>query len=372
MLVLAEAAAFGCGRTALDGRRVEGSAETPDARSWLDGRRLDGSAVATDTRAPCTPGPSQPASLIAIDKYFPVEQLAAAGGLVFTIVESYGDSPAPIGHIASISVATSAMATTEVGEYFPLALTAYSGGVLVPAGKMVVTGNAWSVRPTQVIRFSPVDRSWSLLTDPSLESSSSINAVAGNENLRAFWIRSDRETGERLLERWEPSGVVTRLVTANSDMTGLQASNSTVYWRGVNADGYPAFQSVPVTGGDPMPVWQATSSASSESVALIGQDDGSLYFFYTSVGPAGIMAVSKADGVFRTVVPDSTPSTFAMDATHVYWWTLNDQYTLFRASNDGGPTETLYHGRLLSAVALDECNVYWLVANPCEIFYQAK
>jgi hypothetical protein len=36
--------------------------------------------------------------------------------LVFTIVESYGDSPAPIGHVASISVSTSEMATTEVSQ----------------------------------------------------------------------------------------------------------------------------------------------------------------------------------------------------------------------------------------------------------------
>jgi hypothetical protein len=44
-----------------------------------------------------------------------------------------------------------------------------------------------------------------------------------------------------------------------------------------------------------------------------------------------------------------------------------ESYHIWMTVDTEEPTETVYHGRLLSAVALDECNVYWLVDNPCEM-----
>src|SRR5450631_1904500 len=367
VLALTAVATSGCGRTPLGGLRAHG------ATAAADTSRPEASAAEAVRRTSCTRGPSDPASLLLIDDYSLVQGVAAADGLVFTIVENYGASPAPFSHIATLTVATGEVTTTEIGEHFPMGLSAYSGGVLVPAGKVVVNGNAWSVYPSEVIRFVAGDQSWSLLTDPAEDASSSVGAAVGNDALQAFWLRADRGSGQQVIERWDPSGGTTQLVRSDGPMSGLQATHSTLYWCGVNPDGYSAFLSKPVAGGTPGVVWHATSSSPAESVALVGHDDRDLYFIHTTdAGGPGIMAVSQAGGAPRTVVSGVRPTTFATDGTHVYWWTLDDQSTLFRSPTAGGPIETVYHGRSLSAVALDECNVYWLVGNPYEIYYRAK
>jgi hypothetical protein len=357
----------GCGRTPLGDLGADGG------NAATDTGHPDASGVEALRGPSCERGPSEPTSLLVIDNYFPVQGLAAAQGLVFTIVESYGASPAPFSHIATITAATREVTTTEIGDNFPLSLSAYSGGVLVAAGKVVVNGNAWSVSPTEVIRFVPSDHSWSLLTAPTQGSSSTIATLAGNDALQAFWASADRKTGEWLLERWDPSGQTTQLIRSPDPIWGLQASHSDVYWSGLDGAGRPEFMSVPASGGPTRVVWRAANNSGSDSVAIVGHDDNDLYFIHTgNAGTPGIMAVSESGGAPRIVVPDVRPTTFATDGAHVYWWTLDDQYTLFRSPTGGGPVESVYHGRLLSAVALDECNIYWLLANPCEIYYRAK
>ena len=59
---------------------------------------------------------------------------------------------------------------------------------------------------------------------------------------------------------------------------------------------------------------------------------------------------------------------------HVDWTGFEEQETLRRTPKRGGPTESLWSVpiRWIQAVAVDACNVYWVAANPYEVFFRAK
>lgn len=74
-------------------------------------------------------------------------------------------------------------------------------------------------------------------------------------------------------------------------------------------------------------------------------------------------------------ISDYLPLHVEVDGPYVHWWTVASQHVLLRASTGGGPAETLWStdsGRFIQAMALDECNVYWLAADPSEIYFRAK
>jgi hypothetical protein len=77
------------------------------------------------------------------------------------------------------------------------------------------------------------------------------------------------------------------------------------------------------------------------------------------------------------VIPDADPfwlDSSTVDDTHIYWVGFDDQYTLRRTPKQGGKTESLWTDsrRPIQALTADACNVYWIPANPPEIYYRAK
>jgi hypothetical protein len=103
-------------------------------------------------------------------------------------------------------------------------------------------------------------------------------------------------------------------------------------------------------------------------------DDERLYYRDPNLG---VMSMTKQGGDRKTALRWAKPLLFdssTIDASNIYWVDADTPSSLLRTSKDRGTTETLWlvTGRTIQAVAVDACNVYWVVSNPQEIYYRGK
>jgi hypothetical protein len=133
------------------------------------------------------------------------------------------------------------------------------------------------------------------------------------------------------------------------------------------------FQSMPMHGGTPTVLLESTTPYP-ESPELVEQDDEHLYYFVTNGIPAGIQVIAKAGGQRKMIVSDVTPMLVRVDHAYVYWSDVATRDQLVRRGKAGGPIESLWSaaGRFVRDLTFDDCNIYWSVTNPAEIYYRAK
>jgi hypothetical protein len=115
-------------------------------------------------------------------------------------------------------------------------------------------------------------------------------------------------------------------------------------------------------------------SRDDDEPGLLGVDRDSLYYDFYRGYDSGILAVPLGGGAVATVVPNAARrSKVAISRSYLYWVDFEDPTLLLRAPKKGGPIETIWNQdqRHMDSLVVDECNLYWTVANPSELFIRS-
>lgn len=364
---------IGCGR----GLRAGVDAQWVHDAGWVQ------DTVSSDTGAascapvatsPCLPGPSEPTSLGLLWDILNVYGLAPAGGQVFVAVEPM---QAFQGCIVQISLGTREANVFDLPGAMPLEMQVQAGALFYAPSSSDPASSLGYVAP-KVTRWDLQTGETRELQNPDGFSSPTIWPLTGNAKAEIFWGLSE---GERLaIAKWDPCTRETALLIEGQDVVSLFADASTLFWQAPKdgrASGRIAFWSMPITGG-PVSLLLEIAGMSWNGPGLLAIDDEDLYYLIDN-DPirSGILAMPKQGGESRTVIPDAWPlrmDSSTIDDTHIYWTGSEEQETLRRTPKRGGPTESLWSVpiRSIQAVAVDACNVYWVAANPFEVFFRAK
>lgn len=364
---------IGCGR----GLRAGVDAQWVHDAGWVQ------DTVSSDTGAascapvatsPCLPGPSEPTSLGLLGDILNVYGLAPAGGQVFVAVEPM---EAFQGRIVQISLGTREANVFDLPGAMPLEMQVQAGALFYAPSASDPASSSGYVAP-KVTRRDLQTGETRELQNPDGFSSPTLWPLTGNAKAEIFWGLSE---GERLaIAKWNPCTRETALLIEGQDVVSLFADASTLFWQAPKdgrASGRIAFWSMPITGG-PVSLLLEIAGMSWNGPGLLAIDDEDLYYLIDN-DPirSGILAMPKQGGESRTVIPDAWPlrmDSSTIDDTHIYWTGSEEQETLRRTPKRGGPTESLWSVpiRSIQAVAVDACNVYWVAANPFEVFFRAK
>jgi hypothetical protein len=161
------------------------------------------------------------------------------------------------------------------------------------------------------------------------------------------------------------------------DVRSLRRVGNVIYWARRTYESPTvrfAFVSAPLTGAPVSVLYQWSGTLDDDQPSLIGVDGDNLYLSYSSDYVSGFLAVPLGGGVAKTVVPNVHSSTpLAISGPYLYWVDLKDTTQLLRVRKQGGPVETIWSKstRYVNSLVVDDCNVYWTVANPSELFVRS-
>jgi len=237
---------------------------------------------------------------------------------------------------------------------------------------MKTADGSWQVTYDKIIR-------WDLETDQALELPEPDGMtlyrplLATNDKGEIFWSGSANFTDG--IAMWNPCTRASSLMIDSLIVNALFADTSTAYWLGdrprSSSPGYGIF-SLPIGGG---PVSQIKVSDKGVVPDNLWLDDSGFYYTWDQDPAAGISVTPKTGGTGHTVIPNVTLGVgLVLDETSIYWSDDSDNSRLRRTAKSGGQTEILWSGsnRWLQAIAVDDCNVYWVADDPFELFYRAK
>ncbi len=181
-----------------------------------------------------------------------------------------------------------------------------------------------------------------------------------NISLSATHVYVTTYGDERVLEIPKNGGATRELAKAQTNVWGVLASGTTLYWANSHYPYEP--QEATYKGG----IWSCELPACATPKLVTPADfpniivlqDGNLYFTEENTG--AVVRV-KPDGTGRTTIATNTTSPFgiAADKTHVYWTSYQPQ--LYRAPVGGGGQETVGPQGTFRAgyIAVDADRVYW-------------
>lgn len=353
--------AAGCGRSTLLGDGTAAGQLDAATTEW-DTTTI--SCVA-ELPASCVPGPREPASLALLhdlgDAFgiVPFGDRVIAGGSVDPPI----DEP-PRGRFVIIDAATGALTSRDLQGRIPAAL--------------------WSAGPALVyLTAIPNDTlvRWDLDTGQEVELSLPAGAtvtpwgsVAVNAKGQVFW-RSSSRNNRNSIAMWEPCTGTSSLMAEAFLITSIGADSTTLYWTGKDGLGPVTVSFMPIAGGLVSSVAVSTYEVGDLGLPRwVGVDDTS--FYYTAgVQTPRIGAMPKTGGSSRTVVSDARPLLeLRFDDANIYWVDESAPGALRRSPKNGGQTDILWSSpqRRIRDIAVDGCNVYWVVANPFEVFYRTR
>jgi hypothetical protein len=349
----------GCGRSEMlppesDSRRA-GACGATTAPSWLR-------------------GPPDPSSLVVLDD----------AGSVFDVVP-YGDRllvgiliDAPIediprGRIVTVAVGSGARNNRDLADGIPAQLQVAGPAVVYQLGVPRTIANAWDFYYQDVFRWDLQTDAIRMLEQPAGYAIEAYAAVTSDANGQVFWNLIGHQ--QSALAMWDPYTRQTSVIVEDHHIDGVQADSSRVYWNGWDTAWHDTMSSMPIGGGPVQRLYVSRTVGGDSARLWMGMDDESLYYTTFNDRAAGISSMPKTGGSGHTVVASADPWTWPrIDDAHVYWVDSSERNAVRRAPKSGGPTEVLWSepDRWIQDVALDDCNVYWAVANPFEIFYRAK
>jgi hypothetical protein len=361
----------GCGRTGMVAPAGDSSPIAADAAPGSD-RTPAGCAPAPV--AACPPGPSVPASLGRLDDAGSVFDIAVHGDrlLAGMLVEAPIEER-PRGRIATIAVPSGARGSREVPDGIPVHLQVAGGALIYQLEVAVPTTGAWRFDYDEVLRWDLTTDALAVLEPPAGYVNESYPMVASNASGQVFWNVVGQQ--ESALAMWDPCVGQTTVLVEDYQIDGVHADATTVFWDGRDAARHQTMSSMPIAGGPVQRIYVKQSPPGNSDRVWVGIDGESLYYIIVNDSAAGILAMPKAGGEGHTVVAGADPWVRPqIDDVHVYWADWSEQNALRRAPKTGGATEVLWSEpqRWIQDLAIDECNIYWAVANPFEIFYQAK
>jgi hypothetical protein len=385
---LSLAAVGGCGRRGLS--KVDGGdsgvnqdpdgATVPDVPSTgetdasgagqTDLPTQPGSDVGGET-LPCTAAPQEPTSLGLLGGDLPGSGIALLGDRIFVGVE---DRVSLDGQIVGVSLNTGATTTFPLGSNIPVSLTARQDALFYAQGAVEANSSSggWAITYTHVARLDLQTGQVSLFDNPPDFVSPMVGTVVGNANGDIFWVVSDGWGPPSVLMGWDPSTGTAKTLLPPGQIMDVWTDPSTLYWRSVNEANHVVLLSMPV-GGGPVSVLVEWLDPVANVPGLLGMDDEQLYCTKYGDIPSGIIAMPKAGGEGKTIVPNVDPTLHAMDDTHIYW-VNNGEVALYRAPKNGGAVETVWDvpNRWVMDLAVDACNIYWTVLNPSELYARAR
>jgi hypothetical protein len=320
---------------------------------------------------PCTPEPQKPTSLGLLGGDLHGSGIALLGDRLFVGVE---DRVSLDGQIVGVSLSTGAITTFPLGSNIPVSLTARQDALFYAQGAVEANSSSdgWAITYTRVARLDLQTGQVSLFDNPPDFVSPMVGTVVGNANGDIFWVVSDGWGPPSVLMGWDPSTGAAKTVLPAGQIVDVWTDPSTLYWRSVNEANHVVLLSMPI-GGGPVSVLVEWLDPAVDVPGLLGMDDEHLYYARFDDIPSGIMAMPKAGGEGKTIVPNVQPTIHAMDDTHIYW-VNNGEVPLYRAPKNGGEVETVWDvpNRWVRDLAVDACNIYWTVLNPPELYTRAK
>jgi hypothetical protein len=321
----------------------------------------------------CVPGPKAATRLALFDDLGTVFDILSFGDRVIVngvLAGTNGEQPR--GRFEIVSIASRTLTRRDVQDGVPgLDMKAAGPAVVHRLGSSTKTADGtWRVGYDKIIR-------WDLETDQALELPQPggmlpyLPHLATNDQGEIFWdgyaYNSDG------IAMWNPCTRASSLMMDSLIVNALFADTSTVYWSGYGPDpsSDEGISSLPISGGSVSRIHVFNTGAPDN----LWLDDSSLYYAWHEDRAAGVWVMPKAGGPGHTVIPNATVSVgLVFDETSIYWSDDSDNSRLRRTAKSGGPTEILWSGanRWLQAIAVDDCNVYWIVNDPFELFYRAK
>jgi len=334
---------------------------------------MDGAADLT-RRSACIPGPPQPISLATLDDLGGVFGIVAFGDrlVVGGLIDRPIDDP-QAGRFDLLSLTGGAITRRDVPGGIPVGALLAGTAVVYRLGTPEAIPGGWQFNYDHVIR-------WDLPTDQTLElglppgrATDPLASLAANPQGQIFWnVKGDSDDG---IAMWDPATGESTLAVEASRILGVLDDASNLYWPGYDESYRGIISSRAISGGPVALLYVAPSPIPDGEATPIGIDEISLYYTLYADSAGGILAVPKTGGAGHTIVPNAQPSlALSFDRTHIYWVDQSDGSTLRRTPKTGGPTEMLWSGpnRWIQTITVDDCNVYWVAANPFEVFYRGR
>jgi hypothetical protein len=288
------------------------------------------------------------------------DRLIAGGALDQPIEDT------PKGRMVSIMVSTAGVTKLDLTEGVPTVMSG-AGPALVytPGVPRQTPSGDWQFSYTKVVRWDLQTDDRRALPTPDGATSAPVIHLAGNIKGEVFWSSAGR--GEPAIAKWDPCTQATTWLTTMPSIGNLMADASAVYWLGWDEDGHGEISSLPSTGGTASVLYRSL-----DGVPILGGLDDTLLYYGDA--EAGIMAMPKEGGTGHVVIEKAVNDILRLDQSHVYWTEPLSEDTIRRAAKSDGRAEVFWSGpgRWVQAMAVDDCNIYWVVANPFEVFYRRK
>jgi hypothetical protein len=187
-----------------------------------------------------------------------------------------------------------------------------------------------------------------------------------------------------------PSSISRHDVTANADTelttltnaTGMTTNGKDIFYVRLPDDGHVHIEAVSITGGGSPRVVKDYDDSRSAFYAVVSADANALYFTRNGVDSQGTIGtgevrVVQVDGSGEKTLAtgfDSSASPVA-DAQYVYWVDQEAQNDVKRMNKATGAVDVVVQGeanRWVEALAVDDCNLYYAVANTAAVYAQSK
>jgi hypothetical protein len=322
----------------------------------------------------CVSGPSEPASLAVLDGLGSVLGIVSFGDrLTVGGVVNQAIDLTPRGRVVSISVRDGHMTSDDLDDGIPKDIHAAGPALVYTPGAPQALPGGWRFNYTRVVRSDGESNERLELAQPTGVTLADDSRLTTNAKGEIFWIATG--SGESAIAGWDPATGTTSVRARTPSIVDVWADTANLYWKGADETGYVTLTSAPTTGGGKSTLYRSSSTSWTGTPDLVGIDDVDLYYVLSGKPEAGIMAMPKEGGIGRTAVANATPRLpLCLSDQHIYWAEDTDGNAIRRAAKDSGEAELVWSApnRWIQAMTIDACNVYWVVANPFEVFYRAK
>jgi hypothetical protein len=376
-----------CGRDAL----LKGANETPRPDAALgsdaalvrhdDAASPKGDVLWTSCVPPpassCVRGPLQPASLAVLTgigsvfDIVPLGERLIAGGLVNRPLEE-----TPQGRFIIIELATGALSSRDLPDSIPGSMWSTGPALVYRPGIPRAIPEGWDFSYDELVRWDLDTNQEIEIEQPAGWTVAPYGFLATNARGEIFCEICRRGSASCGIAMWNPCTRTSSLMAESFLVTSMGADASTLYWTGRESSGPLIVSSMPIAGGPASVVRVSTYEVGDLGPPWwVGMDDSSLYYVAGPDQATRIAAMPKTGGSGHTVVPDAYPLfDLRFDDANIYWGDNSDPSALRRTPKDGGQTDILWSApnRWIQDIAVDDCNVYWMVANPFEVFYLAR
>jgi hypothetical protein len=313
----------------------------------------------------CTRAGSEPTSLGVLGGQYN-DTLAVLGDQIYV----GGLTSSGEGRITVVTFGTGAQRIIPLGATLPTKLAARPDALFYIQGRIEQPDpHTTSFVYSNVARLDLATEQVSLLPNPGDYVSPHIESML-DANGDILWIVSYGSPSS--LVRWASSTGQADTVLRSDHVSGpILTDGSALYWQDQSREGNVIWSSMPLAGGPILEVWRWPGPPNAP--ILLAVDEELFYYFFFGDSASGILAMPKAGGPGKTVIPWAAPTYFKSDG-NAHYWVDNGSPTLSRAPKAGGQVEIIWNvaNRWPRALAVDECNIYWTVLNPYELFVRAK